>query len=68
MLDKKFEDRYLDPDDVLIGAEQRLEEMAKQERYALREAHELRRPTGASGEATTSAHPARNSRRTNRTR
>jgi hypothetical protein len=42
MLDKKFEDRFLDPDDVLIGAERRLEEMAKQERYALREAHELR--------------------------
>ena len=42
MLDKKFEDRYLDPNDVLIGAERRLEEMAQQERYALREAHELR--------------------------
>ena len=42
MLDKKFEDRYLDPNDVLIGAAQRLEEMGKHERYALREASDLR--------------------------
>lgn len=42
MLDKKFEDRYVDPNDVLIGADQRLEEMAKQERYALADARYLR--------------------------
>jgi hypothetical protein len=42
MLDQKFEDRYLDPNDVLIGAERRLEEMATDERYALAEASDLR--------------------------
>jgi hypothetical protein len=42
LLDHKFEDRYADPNDVLISAERRLEEMAAQERHALAEARELR--------------------------
>ena len=42
LLDRKFEDRYKDPNDVLIGAERRLEEMANEDRYALRRARKLR--------------------------
>ena len=41
-LDRKFEQRFVDPNDVLISAERRLEEMAADERYALAEASGLR--------------------------
>ena len=34
MIDRKFEDRYKDPDDVLIGAQRRLEELAAEEQDA----------------------------------
>jgi hypothetical protein len=42
-LDRKFEQRYKDPNDVLIDAERRLEQMAAEERSALIEARELRK-------------------------
>jgi hypothetical protein len=42
-LDRKFEDRYKDPNDVLIDAERRLEQMVAEERSALIEARELRK-------------------------
>jgi hypothetical protein len=41
-LDVKYEDRYKDPNDVLIGARQRLQEMAVEERDALALAHGTR--------------------------
>lgn len=42
LLDKKFEDRYEDPNDVLIGAKLRLEQMASEERHAVQEADRIR--------------------------
>lgn len=42
-LDRKFEQRYKDPNDVLIDAERRLEEMTIEERRALAEARGLRK-------------------------
>jgi hypothetical protein len=42
-LDRKFEQRFKDPNDVLIDAEHRLEEMAAEEQDALAEARGLRK-------------------------
>jgi hypothetical protein len=43
MLDRKFEQRYRDPNDVLIDAERRLEELTAEEQDALTEARSLRK-------------------------
>jgi hypothetical protein len=43
MIDRKFEDRYKDPDDVLIGAQRRLEELAAEEQDARAAARGLRK-------------------------
>ena len=42
-LDRKFERRFLDPNDVLIDAERRLEQMTVEEQDALYEARQLRK-------------------------
>jgi hypothetical protein len=42
-LDRKFEQRFKDPNDVLIDAEHRLQQLAAEERDALAEAHGLRK-------------------------
>jgi hypothetical protein len=42
-LDRKFEQRFVDPDDVLISAERRLDELAAKEQDALGEARSLRK-------------------------
>jgi hypothetical protein len=42
-LDRKFEQRFKDPNDVLIDAERRLEQLAAEERDALSEARGLRK-------------------------
>lgn len=42
-LDRKFEQRFIDPDDVLISAERRLEELAAEEKDAVAEARQLRK-------------------------
>jgi hypothetical protein len=43
MLDRKFEEMYKDPDDVLIDAERRLEQLAAEERDAVASARGLRK-------------------------
>lgn len=42
LIDKKFDDRYKDPDDVLISAQRRLAEMTAQEQEASAAARGLR--------------------------
>jgi hypothetical protein len=42
-LDRKFEQRFKDPNDVLIDAEHRLQQLAAEERDALAEARGLRK-------------------------
>lgn len=42
-IDRKFEKRFLDPNDVLIDAEHRLQEMAAEEKDALAQARSLRK-------------------------
>ena len=42
-LDRKFEQRFIDPNDVLISAEHRLDELAAEEQDALAEARSLRK-------------------------
>lgn len=42
-LDRKFEQRFIDPNDVLIYAERRLDELAAQEQDARAEARRLRK-------------------------
>jgi hypothetical protein len=42
-LDRKFEQRFIDPNDVLIDAERRLEQLAAEEQDALAEARGLRK-------------------------
>jgi hypothetical protein len=42
-LDRKFENRFKDPNDVLIDAEHRLQQLAAEERDALAEARGLRK-------------------------
>lgn len=42
-LDRKFEQRFKDPNDVLIDAEHRLQQLATEERDALAEARGLRK-------------------------
>ncbi len=41
-LDRKFEDRYKDPNDVLIHAQRRLEQLATEERDVLTDADRIR--------------------------
>jgi hypothetical protein len=43
MIDRKFEDRYKDPNDVLISAKDRLEELAAEEHNAHTAARSFRR-------------------------
>lgn len=42
-LNRKFERRFIDPNDVLIDATHRMEELAAEERDALSDARELRK-------------------------
>lgn len=42
-LDRKFEDRFKDPNDVLIDADRRREQIAAEERDVLREADRIRK-------------------------
>jgi hypothetical protein len=42
-IDRKFQDRYKDPDDVLISAQRRLEELATEEQDARARAVRLRK-------------------------
>jgi hypothetical protein len=58
-LEQRYEDRYKDPNDVLIDAERRLEEMTLEERRALTSARETReRRELAEKQLRTIVHPA----------
>lgn len=51
-LDRKFEERYKDPDDVLIEAMHREEQRAAQEQEVLNEASRIRRQRAAANRRT----------------
>ncbi len=58
LLERKYEDRYKDPDDVLISAQRRLEAMTQEERHALATAQSTReRRTRAEENLAALFHP-----------